>query len=252
MNQPEILNEKIRKTMVKAISRYSMIQDGDRILLAVSGGKDSTIMALMFRDIAIKSPVSFTYEAVILDQKQPGFNVETYQDWMMQQGVPLTIITEDTYSIVKEKVPVGKTTCGLCSRLRRGILYNYAHEHGFDKIALGHHRDDLNETLLLNIFYTGQLGSMPPKLISDDKRNTVIRPLCEVSEKDLTDLSQSLNIPVIPCNLCGSQENLKRKKIKKLLKTLEADHPELQSSMIKAQRNIKASQLSDLNFLSFD
>lgn len=251
MHHPEILNEKIRKTMVRAINRYSMIEDGNRILLAVSGGKDSTIMALMFRDIAIKSPIPFTYEAVILDQKQPGFNIETYQDWMLKQGIPLTIITEDTYSIVKEKVPAGKTTCGLCSRLRRGILYNYAHEHQFDKIALGHHRDDFNETLLLNIFYTGQLGSMPPKLISDDKRNTVIRPLCDVSEKDLSKYASELKIPVIPCNLCGSQENLKRKKIKHLLKTLETEHPELQSSMIKAQRNIKASQLSDLNYLNF-
>ena len=248
----KLLEDKIRKKIVNAMNTYNMIENGDHVLVAVSGGKDSTILALMLEEIRKRAKIHFTYEAVLLDQKQPGFNVEEYSLWLDSKGVKLKVIEEDTYSIVREKVPQGKTTCGLCSRLRRGILYNHAFAHGFNKIALGHHREDLNETVLMNMLFTGRLASMPPKLKSDDGRNTVIRPLCFVDEGSLIELNRLWHIPVIPCNLCGSQENLQRKLIKQLIQSLEEKHPDISSSLIKSQANIKPSQMLDPELWNFD
>lgn len=247
-----LLAGKIRKKMVQAINDYSMIQDGDRVMVAVSGGKDSTILALQLEEIRKKSKLNFTLTLVLLDQKQPGFKVDLYARWLQERGLSLTVIEEDTYSIVKEKVPEGKTTCGLCSRLRRGILYNYAYEHAYNKIALGHHRDDLNETVLMNMFFTGSMASMPPKLVSNDKRNIVIRPMSYVDEESLLSLSRQWSISVIPCNLCGSQKNLQRQAIKSLLHGLEGKYPDIKRSLLKAQANIKASQMLDRDLWSFE
>ena len=245
------LFEKTRKKVSAALCDYDMIKDGDRVLVAVSGGKDSAILALILEDIRRKAKINFTFQAVMLDQKQPGFDHRPFEAWLDQNGLTLTLIQEDTYSIVTDKVKRGKTFCGLCSRLRRGILYNYAHEHGFSKIAFGHHRDDMAETLLLNLFFNGHLSSMPPKLKSDDGRNTVIRPLAYVPEMWLEELSGDIAIPILPCNLCGSQDNLQRAKVKALLRQLEKDNQDLQSSMLKAMQNIRPSQLMDRNLWDF-
>ncbi|MFK7823950.1 MAG: tRNA 2-thiocytidine(32) synthetase TtcA [Oligoflexales bacterium] len=243
------LSDIIRKKVTSALNDYQMIAENDRILCAVSGGKDSTILALMLDHIKRKSKISFSFESVILDQKQPGFQVDKYGSWLSSKGIKLHVIEEDTYSIVTDKVPEKKTFCGLCSRLRRGILYNYAHAHGFTKIALGHHRDDLNETVLMNMLLNGRIASMSPKLQSDDKRNIVIRPLSYVPEKALSDYAEQLAIPVIPCNLCGSQDNMMRQKIKSLIKDLEVVNPGVGASLLTAQKNIRPSQLADINFL---
>ena len=243
------LSDIIRKKVTGALSDYQMIEENDRVLCAVSGGKDSTILALMLEQIKKRSKVSFSFDAVILDQKQPGFELDRYAAWLKSNGIELKVIEEDTYSIVKDKVPAGKTFCGLCSRLRRGVLYNYAHAHGYTKIALGHHRDDLNETVLMNMLLNGRIASMPPKLHSDDKRNIVIRPLSYVPEKILSEYAQQLSIPVIPCNLCGSQENMMRQKVKALIKDLEHAHPNVGASLLAAQKNIRPSQLADVSYL---
>lgn len=231
--------------MTQAISDFGMIEEGDRILVAVSGGKDSAVMLWLLQQIQRLAKVSFDLTPVILDQKQPGFDVRDFARWISQStGLKLEIIEEDTFSIVKEKTEPGKAYCRICSRLRRGILYSYAAERGYHKIALGHHRDDLNQTLLLNLFYAGSLGAMPAKLLSDDGRNTVIRPLAYVPEEWIEKFSADLSIPIIPCNLCGSQEGLKREKMKKLLRSLEQDlHPHVGASILNAQKNIRMSQL---------
>ena len=249
---PIDISRRIRRHMTKAIASYNMLKEGDHVMVAVSGGKDSTILLLLMQEIQKKAPFRFTFEGVLLDQKQPGFQPERYKAWLLEKGLSLTIIEEDTYTIVQDKIEAHKTFCGLCSRLRRGILYNYADKHKFTKIALGHHQDDLNETLLLNLFYSGRVASMPPKLYSDDGRNTVIRPLMEVPESWLSAYEKELNIPVIPCNLCGSQENLRRKEIKKLISHLETDIPGVRSSMLTAMKNIRPSQLLDQDLQNFD
>lgn len=243
--------EQIRKTMVRALADYQMIDEGDRVLAAVSGGKDSSVMVLQLEEIRKKSPISFELEAVLVDQKQPGFNAEAFSSWMKNRGIKLTIIEEDTYSIVVEKTEKGKSYCGLCSRLRRGILYTYASKHGFSKIALGHHRDDLNATILMNMFYSGAIASMPPKLRSEDSRNTLIRPMCYVAEKDIVSYAKELRFPIIPCNLCGSQDGLKRQYVKKILNDVEKQHGELGATLLAAQQNIKPSQLGDRRLWQF-
>lgn len=245
--------EKIRRQMVAAIADYQMLADGDRVMVAVSGGKDSAILLLLLNEVRSRAPFKFSLTPVMLDQKQPGFHAEAFASWIKQQtGMELIILEEDTYSIVKEKVAPGKSFCGLCSRLRRGILYNYAYEHGFQKLALGHHRDDLNETLLLNIWFNGRLSSMPPKLRSDDDRNTIIRPLSYVPEALLVEAARELALPVIPCNLCGSQENLQRAKIKAMLQSMAKEFPDIGASMLKAQQNVRKSQLADRELWCFD
>lgn len=243
---------RIRKKIVQALNDFDMISEGDKIMVCVSGGKDSSILLSLLKEIQRRSEIHFEIEAAILDQKQPGFQVEEFKNWIESRvGVKLHILERDTYSIVKEKVQ-GGVYCSLCSRLRRAILYDFAHANGFTKMALGHHKDDLLETLLLNMFYTGNISSMPPKLRSDDGRNTIIRPLAYVDEKDLIELQKDWSFPIIPCNLCGSQEGLKRKKIKALLKQLENDIPAIKESLLTSMSQIKPSQLLDKNLWDFE
>lgn len=236
---------KIRKQIVQALNDFDMIDDGDKIAVAVSGGKDSTILVTLLNEIRKRSERKFTVEAMILDQKQPGFDVSEFRRFIESLGIQLHLLERDTYSIVKEKTPEGAIYCTLCAKFRRAILYDFAYDQGFTKMALGHHRDDLIETTLLNMFYIGQLGTMPPKLKSDDGRNIVLRPLAYVAEKDLTELAKVWGFPIIPCNLCGSQETLKRKKIKKLVQELEKDIPHIGASILTALGNINPSQLLD-------
>jgi tRNA 2-thiocytidine biosynthesis protein TtcA len=241
---------KIRKQMVEAMAEYQMLEEGDRIMVCCSGGKDSSILLALLSEVQRRAPYNFELEGVMLDQGHPGFDPSQFAAWVEGLGVKLTILKHDTHTIVKEKVTSG-VFCSLCSRLRRGILYDYAHNSGFTKMALGHHRDDLSETLLMNIFYTGKIAAMPPKLKSDDGRNILLRPLSFVAEKDLRELAGAWNFPIIPCNLCGSQEGMKRQKIKKLLTDLEKDIPHLGNSMLKAMSNIRESQMLDHQLWDF-
>lgn len=242
---------KIRKQITQALNDFSMIEPNDQLMVCVSGGKDSSILLALLTEIKKKSPIPFSFEAVILDQKQPGFQVSNFQEWVQNLNVPLSIVQKDTYSIVKEKITDG-VYCSLCSRLRRGILYSHAKENKFTKVVLGHHRDDLLETTLLNMFFTGRMASMPPKLLSDDQENILIRPLVYVSESDIETLSHDWKIPIIPCNLCGSQDGMRRKRIKKLLTELEKEIPEIRSSMLAALGNIHSSQLLDSQLWNFN
>ncbi|MBC7661918.1 MAG: tRNA 2-thiocytidine(32) synthetase TtcA [Chitinophagaceae bacterium] len=244
--------EKIRKLTVAAISTYDLIKAGDRVMVAVSGGKDSAVMLVVLDAIRKRAPYPFTLHPVLLDQKQPGFAVDAFREWVATQGYELTVLEEDTYSIVLDKTDEGKSYCGLCSRLRRGILYNHADKMGYQKIALGHHRDDLNTTLLMNLFFNGRIASMPPKLKSDDGRNVVIRPLAFVPEDDIKAASSALKVPIIPCNLCSSNGNMQRARIKKLIKDMETEHPHMALSLLKSQQNIRASQLLDKSHWAFE
>jgi tRNA 2-thiocytidine biosynthesis protein TtcA len=245
------LTTKVRKLMVQAINDYDMLEEGDRVMVCVSGGKDSTLLYYLLNEIRRRSKIKFTLDGVMLDQKQPGFSASDYCEWMAKKGLNIKIISRDTYSIVTEKTPEGKTFCSLCSRLRRGILYDYAHKNGYTKMALGHHRDDLNQTLMLNLFFSGKLSGMPPKLLSDDKRNVVIRPLSYVPEEFLIELRDEMCFPVIPCNLCGSQDGMQRQKMKDMLKVFESSIPDLGSTMLNAQKNIRPSQLLDKDLWDF-
>ncbi len=263
MQQPELVSlastvdyelplaQKIRKDIVRALNDFDMIQANDRIMVCVSGGKDSTILALLFKEIQRRAEIDFEFECVCLDQKQPGFDATQFVQFYHNNGLKLTIVERDTYSVVKEKTPEGKAYCTLCSKFRRAILYDQASLLGIKKLALGHHRDDLIETLFLNMFYVGHLSSMPPKLISDEGTHTVIRPLCYVKEDDLITLMKAWNFPIIPCNLCGSQEGLKRKKMKKLIKDIEVDIPNASASLMTAMKNVKPSHLMDSSLWKF-
>lgn len=241
---------KIRKQIVQALNDFNMIEEGDKIMVCVSGGKDSSILLALLTEIHRRAERNFTVEAAILDQKQPGFDALAFTDWVASLQVKLHVIEKDTYSIVKEKVQ-GSTYCSLCSRLRRAILYDFAFDQGFTKLALGHHRDDVVHTALLNMFYVGTMAAMPAKLRSDDERNILVRPLCYVSERDIEELAQVWNFPIIPCNLCGSQDGLKRQRIKKLVRDLEKEIPGIYASIQTALSNVKPSQMMDQNLWDF-
>lgn len=245
------LQKRLRRLTGQAIHQYQMISEGDRIMVCLSGGKDSYAMLNMLRELQKAAPVSFELVAVNLDQKQPGFPEHVLPEYLEKIGQPFDIVERDTYSIVKRVIPEGDTTCGLCSRLRRGSLYSYAREHGFNKIALGHHRDDMIETLFLNMFYGGKLKSMPPKLLNDDGDLVVIRPLAFCAEKDIARYAKEMNFPIIPCNLCGSQENLQRQAIKSMLEGWEKAHPGRVETIFTAMKNVAPSQLADGNLFNF-
>ena len=245
------LQKKLRREAGRAIADFNMIQDGDRIMVCLSGGKDSYTMLDILRSLQLSAPVKFELVAVNLDQKQPGFPEHVLPEYLEKEGVAYHILERDTYSIVREKTPEGKTTCALCSRLRRGNLYGFAEEIGATKIALGHHRDDIVETLFLNMFYNGKMKAMPPKLRSDDGRNVVIRPLAYCREKDIEQFSGYKQFPIIPCNLCGSQDNLQRQAVKSLLQQWDRQHPGRIESIFASVQNIAPSQLADARLFDF-
>lgn len=251
MKECERLQRKLMRHVGRAIQEYNMIEDGDHIMVCLSGGKDSYAMLDILTALQRKAPIRFKLTAVNLDQGQPGFPKNVLPDYLESIGVDYRILTEDTYSIVKRVIPEGKTTCSLCSRLRRGILYKTATEIGAHKIALGHHRDDLVETLFLNMFYNGKLKAMPPKLRSDSGEHILIRPLALVREADLETYAELKQFPIIPCNLCGSQENLKRKMVKTMIRGWEAEDPGRTDVIFAALQNVKPSHLADANLFDF-
>lgn len=245
------LEHKLRRQVAKASGDFGLLEAGDRIMVCLSGGKDSYAMLSLLQLIQRKAPFKFDLVAVNLDQKQPGFPEHVLPEYLADQGVEFKIIEEDTYSIVKEIIPEGKTTCGLCSRLRRGILYRVADELGCNKLALGHHQDDLVETLFLNMFFGGKMKAMPPKLLSDDGQHVVIRPLAYVREKDLIQYAESKAYPIIPCNLCGSQDNLQRQAIKHMLHQWDQINPGRMDNIARALSNITPSHLADPELFDF-
>ena len=245
------LQAKIRGSVGKAIHDYRMIEANDRVMVCLSGGKDSYTMLDMLLSLQRKAPVQFELLAVNLDQRQPGFPPDVLPAYLERLGVPFRIVAEDTYSIVKRVIPEGATMCGLCSRLRRGILYRVAAEEGIDKIALGHHRDDLVETLFLNMFHGGRLKSMPPKLLSDDGAHVVIRPLAYVGEREIARYATAMQYPIIPCNLCGSQENLARQKIKTMLADWEREDPGRTDRLFRSLCHVDPSHLADKQLFDF-
>ena len=239
------LQAHLRGLVGKAIQDFGMIAEGDRVMVCLSGGKDSYTLLDILLSLQRSAPVHFQLLAVNLDQKQPGFPEHVLPEYLTALGVPYRIIEQDTYSVVKRVIPEGKTMCGLCSRLRRGALYRYASEHGITKIALGHHRDDIVETLFLNMFFGGKLKAMPPKLRSEDGRHIVIRPLAYVAERDIERYARAREFPLIPCTLCGSQENMQRQEIKKMLQAWEQHYPGRTESIFSSLRNVVASHLAD-------
>ena len=247
----ETRRKQLHRSVGKAITDYAMIEDGDKIMACISGGKDSFVMLDTLLHLQRVAPISFEVVAVNLDQKQPGFPADVLPEYFSSHGIEYFIIDKDTYSVVKQKIPEGKTTCSLCSRLRRGSLYGFAEEIGATKMALGHHMDDIVETLFLNMFFQGQLKAMPPKLLSDDKRNIVIRPLAYCREKDIEKVAADLEVPIIPCNLCGSQENLQRKSIKSMLSDWEETNPSCVERIFHSIQNASPSQLADANLFDF-
>ena len=248
------LAKRLRHQVGRAIADFGMIEDGDKVMVCLSGGKDSYTMLDILLQLQRSAPVKFELVAVNLDQKQPDFPAHVLPDYLASLGVAYTILEQDTYSVVKRVVPEGKTLCSLCSRLRRGALYSYAEQEGFTKIALGHHRDDLVATFFLNLFFHAKLSGMPPKLLSDDGKHVVIRPLAYVREDDITAYAEAKQFPIIPCNLCGSQENLQRKQVKRMLEAWERETPGRIETIARALGDIRPSQLSDpklFDFLAF-
>jgi tRNA 2-thiocytidine biosynthesis protein TtcA len=245
------LQKRLRRLVGEAIADYRMIEDGDRVMVCLSGGKDSYTLLDILLSLRLNAPVSFDIVAVNLDQKQPGFPEHVLPDYLTGRGIPFHIIEQDTYSIVKRVIPEGKTTCGLCSRLRRGLLYRYAAENGITKIALGHHREDILETFFLNLFHGGTIKAMPPKLLSDNRRHIVIRPLAYCKEKDIEAYARIRAFPLIPCNLCGSQQNLQRMAMKEMLRSWEKQHPGRLETIFTALQNVAPSQLADRSLFDF-
>ncbi|MDP3007527.1 MAG: tRNA 2-thiocytidine(32) synthetase TtcA [Methylococcales bacterium] len=245
------LQKRLRHTVGDAIADYNMIEDGDKVMVCLSGGKDSYTMLDVLMNLQKTAPVDFELIAVNLDQKQPNFPEHVLPEYLESLGVPYHIIEKDTYSVVKRVIPEGQTTCGLCSRLRRGTLYGYAEANGVNKIALGHHRDDILETFFLNIFYGGKLKAMPPKLLSDDKKNIIIRPLAYTREKDIERFAAFKDFPIIPCNLCGSQINLQRQAMKVMLKAWDKQFPGRLETIFTSLKNVAPSQLADTKLFDF-
>ena len=245
------LQKRLRRCVGEAIADFNMIEDNDKIMVCLSGGKDSYTMLDILLNLQKTAPVKFEIIAVNLDQKQPGFPEDVLPAYLQSIAVPYHIIEHDTYSIVKRIIPEGKTTCSLCSRLRRGTLYAFAKEHNITKIALGHHRDDIMETFFLNMFYAGKLKAMPPKLLSDDKQNIIIRPLAYCREKDINRFSAFKKFPIIPCNLCGSQENLQRVAMKKMLTAWDKQFPGRLETIFSSLQNIAPSQMADTQLFNF-
>jgi tRNA 2-thiocytidine biosynthesis protein TtcA len=242
---PVHLERRLTRDVGRALNDFHLLDDGDRLLVAMSGGKDSYALCVLLRDLQKRAPIRFEIIAVHVDQGHPGYDGAPLERWLKDQGVPYRVLHEDTYSIVTEKIPEGKTYCSLCSRLRRGILYQAATELGCNKIALGHHRDDALETLLLNLFFSGKLATMPPRLVSDDGKHVVIRPLVYCAEEHLAAFAAERRFPILPCNLCGSQSEAQRKQMKALLAELEAKHPTLRQTMLAALGNVNPSHLFD-------
>ncbi|CAH1386119.1 tRNA 2-thiocytidine(32) synthetase TtcA [Candidatus Nitrotoga sp. M5] len=245
------LRGRLEQQVGRAIGDYNMIEEGDTIMVCMSGGKDSYTLLEILLTLQKRAPINFRLIAMNLDQKQPGFPAHILPDYFKSLGIEYRVETQDTYSIVKEKVPEGKTTCSLCSRLRRGIIYRVAGELGANKIALGHHRDDMIETLFLNIFFGGKLKAMPPKLVTDKGDHVVIRPLAYCAEKDIASFARTLKFPIIPCNLCGAQENLQRQNIKEMLTAWERQYPGRSQSIFTAMQNVKSSHLMDSKLFDF-
>jgi tRNA 2-thiocytidine biosynthesis protein TtcA len=241
----------LRSQVGKAIEDYGMIQDGDKVMVCLSGGKDSYTLLDMLMSLQRRAPVQFELLAVNLDQKQPNFPAHVLPEYLSQLGVPFRIVEQDTYSVVKRVIPEGKTMCGLCSRLRRGVLYRVAAEEGVTKIALGHHRDDLVETFFLNLFHGGRMKAMPPKLLTDDRRHIVIRPLAYCPEKDIARYARQRQFPIIPCTLCGSQDNLQRVQIKQMLTQWERESPGRVDSIFRSLQHVSESQLADPQLFDF-
>ena len=245
------LRARLEHQVGKAIADFNMIEDGDSVMVCLSGGKDSYTLLDILLALRKRAPIDFRIVAMNLDQKQPGFPVDVLPNYLKALGVEYHIETQDTYSIVKEKIPEGKTTCSLCSRLRRGIIYRVAGELGANKIALGHHRDDMIETLFLNIFFGGKLKAMPPKLVTDKGDHIVIRPLAYCAEKDIARFARALEFPIIPCNLCGAQKNLQRQNIKEMLSAWEQQYPGRSQTIFTAMQNVAPSHLLDGNLFDF-
>lgn len=245
------LHKRLRRNVGSAIADFNMIEAGDKIMVCLSGGKDSYTLLDILLHLQKTAPIQFDILAVNLDQKQPGFPEHVLPEYLQKLGVAYHIIENDTYSIVKRVIPEGQTTCSLCSRLRRGSLYGYAQEQGVSKIALGHHRDDILETFFLNIFYAGKLKAMPPKLLSDDGQNMVIRPLAYCKEQDIVKYNEYMQFPIIPCNLCGSQENLQRQAMKQMLESWDKLFPGRLESIFSSLQNIAPSQMADTQLFDF-
>lgn len=245
MSKESKIQKKLRHYLTKAMHDYRMVEKGDRVMVCLSGGKDSFTLVTLLHQLRMSADYQFDLFVFTLDQSQPGWDDTAMRAWLEARRLPYEILKRDTYSVVKEKVPEGKTYCGLCSRLRRGNIYRYAQENGYNKIALGHHRDDLIESLLMSILYNGQIRSMPPKLLTDSKKSVVIRPLAYCQEADIIQFAQEQNFPIIPCNLCGTQENLKRLRVKRLIQTLAEENSKVPSNILHALGSVQPSQLMD-------
>ena len=243
----DALERKLTRIMGQTVADFRMVEEGDRILVAVSGGKDSYSMLHLLREMQRRAPISFELKVVNVDQGHPGYPAQTLRDWMDKEQYDFRMIEEDTYSVVTSKIPEGKTYCSLCSRLRRGILYRTADELGCNKIALGHHRDDILQTFLLNVLFAGKLASMPPKLVSDDGKHVVIRPLAQCAEEEITTFAEYMQFPILPCDLCGSQDNLQRKIVGNMLNGWETDRPGTKQIMLAALSNVVPSHLLDVD-----